>query len=108
MVSGKKKGRGIGSGSGSGSGRCDTDRTLDATNGSVGRLHLECKLKTTYTAAGGIWVRDIPTPRPLFPQSHACYNVIEFRNRNRDRSLITEMEMEIEIAMHRRGKGIGG
>ena len=33
--SGKRKGRGIGSGSGSGSGRCDTDRTIDATNGSA-------------------------------------------------------------------------
>ena len=23
-------------------------------------------------AAGGIWVRDIPTPRPLFPYSRVC------------------------------------
>ena len=61
-------------------------------------------------AVGSVWVRDIPTPRPLFPQPRACYNVIEGRNRNRNRKLITEMEMEIELATYlmRRGKGIGG
>ena len=48
-------------------------------------------------AAGGIWVRDIPTTRPLFPHPHACYNVIEGRNRNRER---TDMKRYIEIAVY--------
>ena len=48
------RGRGIGSGSGSGSGRCDTDRTLDATNGSV--VCVSCMGEETGTALaiGGI------------------------------------------------------
>ena len=50
---GKRKGRGIGSGSGSGSGRCDTDRTLDATNGSVVCVSLNMETGTAL-AIGGI------------------------------------------------------
>ena len=42
-------------------------------------------MKATNTAAGGIWVRADPTTRPMFPQSHACYNVIDGRHRNRGR-----------------------
>ena len=42
-------------------------------------------------------MRDIPTPRPLFPQSHACYNVIDGRHRNI--VIDTEMDTEIEILM---------
>ena len=54
-------------------------------------------MKATNTAAGGIWVRADPTTRPMFPQSHACYNVIDGRNRNME--IDTEMDTEIEIVM---------
>ena len=54
-------------------------------------------MKATNTAAGGIWVRADPTTRPMFPQSHACYNVIDGRNRNI--VIDTEMDTEIEILM---------
>ena len=54
-------------------------------------------MKATNTAAGGIWVRADPTTRPMFPQSHACYNVIDGRNRNME--IDTEMDTEIEILM---------
>ena len=54
-------------------------------------------MKATNTAVGGIWVRADPTTRPMFPQSHACYNVIDGRNRNME--IDTEMDTEIEIVM---------
>ena len=49
----KKVARCSGSGSGSGSGRCDTDRTLDATNGSVVCVSLNMETGTAL-AIGGI------------------------------------------------------
>ena len=91
MVRGKRKGRGIGigigSGSGSGSGRCDTDRTLDATNGSVvcvsiahGNGHYSGRWR--HLCAGH---SDHAPARCSRNPTHANYNVTEDRNRNRDR-----------------------
>ena len=48
------------------------------------RLCLRCKMKATSTAVGGIFVRADPSTRPMFPQSHVCYHVIDGRNSNRD------------------------
>ena len=64
---GKRKGRGIGSGSGSG--RSDTDRTLDATNGSA----LCVSIEHGNGQGTGHW-RHLGAghsdSRPLFLQSH--------------------------------------
>ena len=54
-------------------------------------------MKATNTAVGGIWVRADPTTRPMFPQSHACYNAIDGRKRKME--IDTEMGTEIEILM---------
>ena len=45
--------------------------------------------------AGG--PRADATTRPMFPQSSACYNVIDGRNRKME--IDTEMDTEIEILM---------
>ena len=44
-------------------------------------------------------MRADPTTRPMFPQSHACYNVIDGRKRNIviDTEMGTEIEMVMEI-----------
>ena len=59
------------------------------------RRWCQCQRHTPWTRHP--LVRAYPTTCPMFPQSHACYNVIDGRNRKLE--IDTEMDTEIEMVM---------